>query len=215
MAFSLISSILLFVCLNSLPLVAASDTSQDMIGNINKQLAITDAPKQRAKLFCYRARNHYKAGNQKKAKDDYFNALNSSYEGWILHELGHFMFKTGEFEKAYNIADRVIADFPQFKEDAHKLKKQARQEWEEDYLRNNPPQIILDSAPDPNRQTRHDVIRRTQPKTYNNSANVSTFKTKDGSATSSKAGNSGGSLIRGFGTGSEFRKNYKKSRQDH
>jgi tetratricopeptide (TPR) repeat protein len=193
---------------------AAPDMPQDMIDGINKQLAITDAPKQRAKLFCYRARNHYKAGDQKKAKDDYFKALNTSYEGWILHELGHFMYQTGEFEKAYNIADRVIADFPQFNEEAHKLKKQARQKWEEDYLKNNPPNITLDSAPDPYRQTRHDVIRQTQPKTYKNSGNASTDNTQKGSHASSNAGNSGGSLIRGFGTGSEFRKNYKKSQQN-
>lgn len=204
----------LFALLIGSPSEGASGTPQDMIKTISEQLSTIDAPKQRAKLFCYRARNYYKAGDQKKAKEDYFKALNTSYEGWILNELGYFMYKTGEFEKAYNIADRVITDFPQFNEEAHALKKQAKLKWEENYLRKNPPQITLDSAPDPHRQTRHDVIRRTQRNTYKNSSNVSTHKTQKGSYTRSNAGNSGGSLIRGFGTGSEFRKNYKKSRQD-
>jgi tetratricopeptide (TPR) repeat protein len=185
-----------------------------MIKTISQQLSTIDAPKQRAKLLCYRARNYYKVGDQKKAKEDYFKALNTSYEGWILNELGYFMYKTGEFEKAYNIADRVITDFPHFNEEANKLKSQARKAWEEDYLKKNPPLITLDSAPDPNRKTRHDVIRQTKPENYK-SETTSNHKAQKNSSTSSSSsgGNSGGSLIRGFGTGSEFRQNYKRSRQ--
>ncbi|MBT8355859.1 MAG: hypothetical protein KJO60_15125 [Desulfofustis sp.] len=213
MAFRLIPLFLLLVFLNASPLEGGTGTPQDMIKKITEQLATIDAPKKRAKLLCYRARNYIKAGDQKKAKDDYFKAINTSYEGWILNELGHFMYKSGEFNKAYNIAQRVIADFPQFKDEANNLKKQARQKWEEDYWKNNPPQITIDSAPDPNRKTRHDLIRQTESKSYNKSSNTSTYKRQKKSNNSTSAGNSGGSLIRGFGTGSEFRQNYKKSRQ--
>lgn len=201
--------LLLIGLLNTPALKASSSTPQDMIKVITDQLTTVDNPREKAKLHCYRARNYAKAGDQEKAKDDYLRAINTSYEGWILNELGYFMYKGGEYEKAYNVANKVLADFPQFKKDAAKLKKQAKAKWEEEYLKANPPTITIDTAPDPNRVTRHDLVRQPEAR----QSTPSDKQTDRGSSTNSKSSSSGGSHIRGFGVGSDFRQNYKKSQQ--
>ena len=200
---------LLLGLLGSSSLEASSTDSKDMIKAITDQLTTVDNPKEKAKLYCYRARNYAIAGDQAKAKNDYFKALNTSYEGWILNELGYFMYKGGEYEKAYNVADKVLTDFPQFKKEATKLKNQAKVKWDEEYLKNNPPTITIDTAPDPNRVTRHDLNRQSKAR----QSTSTSIQTNKGSSTNSKSSSSGGSHIRGFGVGSDFRQNYKKSRQ--
>lgn len=43
-----------------------------------------------------------------------------------------------------------------------KLKTQSKNKWEEEYLKNNPPTITIDTVPDPYRVTRHDMIQQTE-----------------------------------------------------
>jgi tetratricopeptide (TPR) repeat protein len=143
-------------------LIASSPDSQAMLTMINGQLESTHDPKGKAKLYCYRARNYAKSGDLDKAKDDYLTALNSSYEGWILQELGLFMYTTGQYEKAYNVSVKVLKDFPYLKNEASKLKMQSKNKWDEEYLENNPPTITLDTVPDPNRLTRHGLIKQAE-----------------------------------------------------
>lgn len=217
MAVRIVLVLFIIGCLNTHVYGASSQSSEDLIDSINEQLTTANNPREQAKLYCYRARNYAKAGEQGKAKDDYLRAINISYEGWILNELGHFMYKNGEYEKAYNVANKVLADFPQYQKEAVKLRDQAKSKWEEDYLKNNPPTITIDTAPDPNRVTRHDVIEQSESRYYPQSSaqpyKSSKSKTYKGSGTNSTRSGSGGSHISGFGTGSDFRQNYKKSRQ--
>lgn len=72
------------------------------------------------------------------------------------------MYKIGEYEKAYNVSLKLLNDFPYLEEDAHRLNAQSKKKWNEEYLRTNPPKISIDSAPDPNRITRHDLIKQTE-----------------------------------------------------
>ena len=141
---------------------ASSSETKEKIDSINAQLESIDDPKTKAKLYCYRARNHTKSGDHEKAKADYLKALNTSYEGWILKELGYFMYKLGEYEKAYNVSVKLLDDFPYLEQEATKLKTQAKNKWEEEYLKKNPPTITIDTVPDPNRVTRHDMIQQTE-----------------------------------------------------
>jgi len=209
MALRLMFLLLLVGLLNTPTSKASSTTPQDMIQAITDQLTTVDNPKEKAKLYCYRARNNAKAGDKEKAKDDYVKAINTSYEGWILNELGHFMYMNGEFEKAYNVAEKVLVDFPQFKNEATKLKRQAKVKWDEEYLKANPPTITIDTDPDPNRVTRHDLVRQSGTG-QSTSNNTQTYK---GSSSTTNNSHGGGSHIGGYGTGSAFRQNYKKSRQ--
>ena len=209
MTIRLMLFLLLFGLSDTPSLEASSANQQDMIKVITDQLATVDDPKEKAKLYCYRARNYAKAGEQAKAKDDYFKAINTSYEGWILNELGYFMYKSGEYEKAYNVADKVLTDFPQFNKEATKLKKQAKVKWDEEYLKANPPTVTIDTAPDPNRVSRHDLVKQQNAR-QSTSRSIETNKV---SSKNSKNSSSGGSHIRGFGVGSDFRQNYKKSQQ--
>ncbi len=146
---------------------AAASDIDDVVKEITKQLASTGDPQAQAKLYCFRARNYAQNGDSERAQNDYLRALNASYEGWILNELGFFMFKIGEFEKAYNVSTRVLSDFPHLKQEAAKLRSLAKKKWEEDYLKNNPPTITLDSVPDPHRITRHDLIDQRKNGTQN------------------------------------------------
>lgn len=155
--------------LNSLPLLHADTQALDKIKTLNTQLEATDNEKEKAKLYCYRARNYAESGNNEQAKNDYLAALNHSYEGWILNELGYFMYNTGQYEKAYNVALRVLEDFPYLKKEAARLKTQAKQKWQEEYLKNNPPIITIDTPPDANRVSRHDLIRQGELEKSHNS----------------------------------------------
>jgi tetratricopeptide (TPR) repeat protein len=178
---------------------------------INLQLQTAVSPKDQAKLYCYRARNHEIAGNIAQAKEDYFKALNTSYEGWILNELGYFMHRHGEYEKAYNISLKVLEDFPYLKKEAESLNIESRKMWDEALTKANPPTIIMDAEPDPHRVTRHDLIR--QSKQTGAAASSATAPAPRG--TQSTRSSSGGSHISGFGTGSALRRNYIESRKNN
>lgn len=143
-------------------IMASSLDIQENVKVINSQLESAKDPKIKAKLYCYRARNYTKSGEMEKAEDDYLAALNSSYEGWILSEFGYFMYKSGQYEKAYNISLRLLEDFTYLKDKASKLKKESKKRWEEEYLKNNPPNITIVTEPDPNRVTRHNLIKQQQ-----------------------------------------------------
>ena len=175
---------LLIGLLDNPSLEASSTNQQEMIKAITDQLTTVHDPKEKAKLYCYRARNYAKAGEQAKAIEDYFKAINASYDGWILNELGYFMYNSGEYEKAYNVANKVMTDFPQFKKEAAKLKTQAKTKWDEEYLKNNPPTITIDTAPDPDRVTRQDLINKT--KTSQGAINSSKAQTSNSSKPVSK-----------------------------
>lgn len=190
---------------NALP----SPTLEEQITTINSQLETAANPKDTAKLYCYRARNYAKSGKIKEAKSDYFKALNTSYDGWILNELGYFMYKNGDYEKAYNISLKVLGDFPHLEKEAEYLKNQAKKMWDEEYKKKNPPTIIMDSEPDPSRVTRHDLIQQSPQKSGSNTYAPPTAKTKK-----TKSSSSGGSHIGGYGTNSAFRKNYIESRKN-
>jgi tetratricopeptide (TPR) repeat protein len=158
----LIILLVILVLMGVPTLSASSSEALDMAESLNIQLDATDDPKAKAKLYCYRARNYTKSGEHEKAKDDYLRALNASYEGWILKELGHFMYKRGEYEKAYNVSVKLLNDFPYLEKEANHLKTQSKKKWEEEYLRNNPPTITIDTAPNANRVSRHDLIQQTE-----------------------------------------------------
>lgn len=152
---------------------ASSSETQDMVNSINIQLDSVDDPKAKARLFCYRARNYTKSGEYEKAKDDYLKALNTSYEGWILKELGYFMYKREEYEKAYNVSVQLLNDFPYLEKEANQLKTQSKKKWEEEYLKNNPPTITIHTTPGSNRVSRHDLIKQSESsqKTQSSSGN--------------------------------------------
>lgn len=193
------------------PLKTSAATNQDKkIDALNLQLDATTNPKEKAKLYCYRARNYEKSGNTEEAKKDYFRALNTSYDGWILNELGYFMYKHGEYEKAYNISLKVIDDFPHLKKEAEPLKIKAKKMWDDVYSKENPPTIIMDSEPDSHRVTRHDLIRQSE---QNYRTAVPAGSTQTAKPNRSTGTSSGGSHISGFGANSAFRKNYIESRK--
>ena len=174
--------LVLFITIGVSALYVSSSETEDMVESINIQLDATDDPKAKAKLYCYRARNYTKLGEHEKAKDDYLKALNTSYEGWILKELGYFMYERGQYEKAYNVSFKLLNDFPYLEKEGNQLQTKSRKKWEEEYLKNNPPTITIDTAPDTNRVSRHDLIKLNQQsqKTQYNTGNQTNKSNKSG-----------------------------------
>ncbi len=157
--------IIIFSCLylivfifSTQPVVA--EDYQVIIDTLNKQIesATTDAEK--AKLCCFKARNHMNNNKLEETEQGYLEALDYSYTGWILNEYSRFLIRTGEYERAYRAASRVVEDFPQFNREATSIKRKAQEEYQKEYAEANPPTIIMNTKVNPNRLTRHDLIRK-------------------------------------------------------
>jgi Tfp pilus assembly protein PilF len=131
-----------------------------IIGMLDKQIESAPTDAEKAKLCCFKARNHLNNKNLVETEQGYLEALDYSYTGWILNEYSRFLFRTGEYERAYRAASKVAEDFPQFEREAESIKRKAKQAYEKEYLEANPPTIIMNTKVDPNRVTRHDLIRR-------------------------------------------------------
>lgn len=150
----------------------AKQDTLDIIDMLDKQIEMAVTDQEKAKLCCYKARNHRKLNQPDMAEQDYLEALELAYTGWILNEYSDFLYKTGEFERAYKAASKVIEDFPHLQEEASVTRDKAKAKYEEEYLAAHPPTIIMDTVIDPNRITRHDLIRK-----QNASRRVSIVKT--------------------------------------
>ena len=159
----------LFLLLSS-PANGAQEDVQQSIDWLDNQIASLEDGEEKAKLCCYRARNYLKLKDIDQAEQNYLEALDYHYSGWILHEYGYFLHRIGEYERAYRAAQKVLDDFPQFEKSAAKLKKKAYADYQEEYNSANPPTIIMDTEVDPYRVSRHDLIRQLAPRQESRSA---------------------------------------------
>ena len=128
--------------------VQATGSQDEVLGIIkilDEQIESSTSDEERAKYCCYRARNYYKLKDIDAAEQDYLEALDTSYSGWILHEYAHFLYRNGEYERAYRASYRLNEDFPQFSESALKLKEKARIKYQEEHLVAHPPTIIMNT----------------------------------------------------------------------
>lgn len=164
-----ILSIFLTLLLFSVPnhCLALHQDVQKTIDMITDQLETAGSDIDKAKLYCFRARNYHKLGEKDKAENDYLAALSNNYAGWLLVEYGFFLYHNEEYEKSYAVALKVLEDFPYLKADAKKLGSQSRDKYEEKYYEENPPTIVMNTVVDPNRKTRHDYKRYSGPKVIN------------------------------------------------
>lgn len=138
---------------------AVQEDIEGVIRLLDDQVASAESDEERAKFCCFRARNYRKLKETDQAEQDYLEALDYDYAGWILNEYGYFLYRNGEYERAYRAAYRLNEDFPHFQDSALKLKNMARVKYQEAYNAANPPTIIMNSEVDPYRVTRHDLIR--------------------------------------------------------
>ena len=175
----LLSMLCLVTCLFSSPTVAANDY-QEMIDMLEKQIEDATTEAEKAKLCCYKARNHLNNNALDEAEQGYLEALDYSYIGWILNEYSRFLLLSGEFERAYRAASKAKADFPQFTQEARSIMEKAKEEYLKEYQEANPPTIIMDTEVDPHRITRHDLIRsagtRSQALIFSNKSASSSRK---------------------------------------
>lgn len=163
----ILHSILFFQCVilfSPATLVASGDDAAMLIASITDKITTAAGQKEKSRLYLYRARQHAKLNNNKEAVLDYQHALNSNPAGWILNEYGYFLYHCGKYGQAYKIAVKILEDFPHLAGEAKTLKKIAGNKYREEYYAEHPPTIIMDIEVDPQRVTRHDLIRKVQSK---------------------------------------------------
>lgn len=168
---------------------AKKSETTETIKALTKQIGTTPDGKPKAKLHLYRARHYAKLGQKIEANNDYQAALEYHYAGWIANEYGHFLYNCGEYGLSYKTAKKVIKDFPQFAQEATKLKKKAGDKFKEQYLEENPPEIVMNVEVDPNRVTRLDLVRKQQAKkskVYKYPSVTKASKASSGSSTKTK-----------------------------
>lgn len=137
-----------------------ADEYHAIIDMLDSQIESATTNVEKAKLCCFKARNHMNNNKLDETEQGYLEALDYSYTGWILNEYSRFLYRTGEYERAYRAASKVVEDFPQFEREAEPIKRKAKEEYQKEYLEANPPTIIMNTKVDPNRVTRHDLIRK-------------------------------------------------------
>lgn len=155
--------LVILLLLISVPVNGGQENIQGIIDSLDQQIASSASADEKATLCCYRARNYVKLKDNDQAEQDYLEALEYAYSGWILHEYSYFLYRTREYERAYRASLKVLEDFPQFEKSANKLKQKAFAKSREEYNSANPPTIIMNTEVDPNRVTRHDLIRKLGP----------------------------------------------------
>lgn len=158
----LLSTLLIAMLVAPGPLFARKSETTEAISALTQQLSTTPAGKPKARLHLYRARHYAKLGQKVEANRDYQSALEHHYAGWIANEYGYFLYNCGEYGLSYKTAKKVMKDFPQFEKEARKLKKKAGDKFKEQYLEENPPEIVMNVEVDPNRVTRLDLVRKQQ-----------------------------------------------------
>jgi len=155
--------VVILLILIAAPVNGGQENIQGIIDSLDEQIASSASADEKATLCCYRARNYVKLKDIDQAEQDYLEALEHAYSGWILHEYSYFLYRTGEYERAYRASLKVLEDFPQFEKSATKLKRMAFTKSQEEYNSVNPPTIIMNTEVDPHRVTRHDLIRKLGP----------------------------------------------------
>lgn len=179
--------ILILLCLLLLVpeiLFASEDETRAMVASLNEQINSCSAGKSKAKLFLYRARQHAILNDRTLAMKDYQAALQEDYTGWIANEYAHFLYNCGEYEQAYNAAGRVIKEFPHLKNEAERLREKAEARYREVYNEQHPPTIVMDVQVDPNRKSRHDLMRPVrQTATSSTYASITQSSSSAGSKT--------------------------------
>ena len=145
--------------------IAGAEEYEEIIALLDEQIEAAESDAERATLCCYKARNHLNNRKFEEAEQGYLEALEYSTTGWILHEYSRFLLLSGEYERAYRAASKVLEEFPQFKKEATSIKNTAKEEYEKAYLEAHPPTIIMNTEVDPHRITRPDLIRKARGRT--------------------------------------------------
>lgn len=139
---------------------AGQHNIQTVLQMLDAQIENSDNQQEKARLYCFKARNYSKIDDIEEARTNYILALNTNYSGWLLNEYGYFLYKNGMYDLAYKASQKVLKEFPYLKKEATILQDKAYARYEAEYYLKNPPTIVMDTKVDPYRVTRHDLIRQ-------------------------------------------------------
>lgn len=123
------------------------EESRSHIDILTKQISSTTNTKELARLHCHRARHHANLDNPEAAETDYVKALGYDMAGWIVLDYGNFLYRDGQYEKSYKLAYNLNKKFSGFDKEARALYEKAKAKYDEEYLKANPPTIIMDTVP--------------------------------------------------------------------
>ena len=152
----------MLLCSLASPLQARDtpESIQSILATLDKQIRESVSPDEKAKLYCFQARNYTKLNRIEEARNSYIQALNTSHTGWLLNEYGYFLYRNGMYELAYMASQKVLKDFPHLSKEATILQDKSFAGYKEEYYEKNPPTIIMDTQADPRRVSRHDLIQK-------------------------------------------------------
>lgn len=134
------------------------------IEDLTIQIATTTNKSELSKLYTYRARAYTKAQQKDFANKDYLKALGYNYAGWLMNEYGYFLYKKGDYKRAYVVSKKSVEDFPHTSRDALKLQQKAKKKYDIEYKRNNPETIVVNEQNlKRNQVTKYDLNKNKQP----------------------------------------------------
>ncbi len=134
------------------------------IEDLTIQIAITNNKSELSKLYTYRARTYTKAQEKELANKDYLKALGYNYAGWLMNEYGYFLYKKGDYKRAYVVAKKSVKDFPHTSGDALKLQQKAKKKYDVEYKKNNPETIVVSEQNiKRNQVTKYDLNKNKRP----------------------------------------------------
>lgn len=148
---------LLLILFTSSALLAGNN--QAIIQQLGLEIKAAPDAVSRSTFHIYRARQYTQVKEWEKALEDYNQALELNHQGWIHLERSAFLMAMGKYELAYEDAKAAKKEVPTLAQEADKVIEKSVAEIRKKYEADNPITIIMDTAVDPNRKSRFDVMR--------------------------------------------------------
>ncbi len=139
------------------PALAGKQQLNEQINAVTKRINRTEAPTDKAQQLAIRARLYTKKGSYAMAEQDYAKAINIHDAGWLWRDLGYLCLKQEKWENAYKISQHLKQKYPTLEDAYEYIEKVSSKEYQEDYLEEHPPQIVM-NKPAPKVRNRFDVM---------------------------------------------------------
>ncbi|MBU1234073.1 MAG: tetratricopeptide repeat protein [Proteobacteria bacterium] len=148
---------LLFILLTSS--IGLAENNNSIIMQLGHEIEQSQDPVAKSTFHMYRARQYTQTQQWEKALEDYNQALELNHKGWVHLERSSFLMAMGKYDQAYEDAIAAKKEVPTLSHEADKLIEAAGAEIQKKYEAENPPTFIMDTAVNPNRKSRFDVMR--------------------------------------------------------
>lgn len=130
------------------------------IRQLTQTIDCSSSPGEQARYLVYRARHYLKLKQPEYAERDYLAALEAREQGWVWAELASLYARQKRYKKAERVLGHIQKNYPHLKSEVAHLTEVVQDELQKHYLAENPPEIILDAAPNRNYVSRVQLKNR-------------------------------------------------------